>query len=55
MVGPKGLRQLLDAVLTVSSDLDLASVLRRIVESAVVLVDAHYGALGVLDPSRTRL
>lgn len=29
--------------------------LRRIVESAVALVDARYGALGVLDESRTRL
>lgn len=55
LAGPRGLRQLLDAVLTVGSDLDLASVLRRIVESAVTLVDARYGALGVLDPSRTRL
>ncbi|WP_018383338.1 sensor histidine kinase [Wenjunlia vitaminophila] len=41
-------RTLLDAVLAVGSDLDLEVVLRRIVESAVALVDAHYGALGVL-------
>ncbi|MEV7689425.1 GAF domain-containing protein [Streptomyces bungoensis] len=39
---------LLDAVLAVGSDLDLEVVLRRIVESAVTLVDAQYGALGVL-------
>ncbi|PZS35647.1 MAG: histidine kinase [Pseudonocardiales bacterium] len=38
---------LLDAVLSVGSDLDLQTVLRRIVEAAVVLVDAEYGALGV--------
>ena len=41
--------RLLDAVLAVGSDLDLATVLRRIVEAAVVLVDATYGALGVAD------
>ncbi|MFJ4621613.1 GAF domain-containing protein [Streptomyces sp. NPDC088812] len=39
---------LLDAVLTIGSDLDLDVVLRRITESAVALVDAEYGALGVL-------
>ena len=53
--GPRSLRQLLDAVITVGSDLDLESVLRHIVESAVALVDARYGALGVLDESGTRL
>ncbi|HUR22955.1 MAG TPA: GAF domain-containing protein [Acidimicrobiales bacterium] len=53
--GPRSLRQLLDAVMTVGSDLDLASVLRHIVESAVALVDARYGALGVLDESGTSL
>jgi signal transduction histidine kinase len=53
--GPRSLRQLLDAVLTVGSDLDLPAMLERIVEAAVELVDARYGALGVLDDSRTRL
>ena len=53
--GPRSLRQLLDAVLTVGSDLDLPAMLQRIVEAAVELVDARYGALGVLDESRTRL
>lgn len=53
--GPQSLRQLLDAVLTIGSDLDLPSMLRRIVHSAVDLVDARYGALGVLDDSGTRL
>jgi signal transduction histidine kinase len=53
--GPKSLRQLLDAVMTVGTDLDLPSMLRRIVRSAVDLVDAEYGALGVLDESRKRL
>ena len=41
--------------MTVGSDLDLASVLRHIVESAVELVDAQYGALGVLDETGTSL
>jgi two-component system, NarL family, sensor histidine kinase DevS len=46
-------RTLLDAVLTVGSDLHLDVVLRRIVESAVTLVDARYGALGVLGDEGT--
>jgi signal transduction histidine kinase len=53
--GPRSLRQLLDVVLTVGSDLDLAAMLRRIVQGAVELVDATYGALGVLDETKTRL
>lgn len=44
---------LLDAVLVVGSDLDLEVVLYRIVESAVALVDAQYGALGVLGEEGT--
>ncbi|MDX3716288.1 GAF domain-containing protein [Streptomyces europaeiscabiei] len=39
---------LLDAVLSIGTDLDLDVVLRRITESAVTLVDSQYGALGVL-------
>jgi signal transduction histidine kinase len=39
---------LLDAVVAVGSDIELEGVLRRIVEAAVVLVDARYGALGVV-------
>jgi two-component system, NarL family, sensor histidine kinase DevS len=53
--GPRNLRQLLDAVVAVGSELDLAAVLQRIAESAVSLVDAKYGALGVLDDSGTGL
>lgn len=52
---PRSLRHLLDAVLTVSSDLDLPSMLLRIVQAAVDLVDARFGALGVLDASQSRL
>lgn len=39
---------LLDAVLAVASGLELEATLRRIVQAAVQLVDARYGALGVL-------
>ncbi|WP_406502649.1 GAF domain-containing protein [Streptomyces sp. NBC_01602] len=39
---------LLDAVMSVGRGLDLPQVLRRIVEAAVVVVDAEYGALGVV-------
>ncbi|MFF2848841.1 GAF domain-containing protein [Streptomyces sp. NPDC058001] len=43
---------LLEAVLSVGRELDLPHVLRRIVEAAVVLVDAEYGALGVIGEDR---
>jgi signal transduction histidine kinase len=55
VAGPQSLRQLLDAVLTIGSDLDLPAMLDRIISAAVELVDARYGALGVLDESGTRL
>jgi len=42
-------RGLLEAVIAVGSNLQLDVVLRRIVEAAVTLVDARYGALGVVD------
>lgn len=54
-VEPAQLRRLLDAVTSLGSDLELDVVLRRIVDVAVELVDARYGALGVLDPDRTHL
>ena len=43
------LQRLLDAMLSIGSDLSLPTVLQRIVESACKLVDARYGALGVMD------
>jgi signal transduction histidine kinase len=49
------LRQLLQAVLTVGSDLDLPTVLRSIAKAAVTLAEARYGALGVIDETGTRL
>jgi signal transduction histidine kinase len=46
------MHNLLEAVLSVGRELDLEQVLRRIVEAAVVLADAEYGALGVVDRHR---
>jgi signal transduction histidine kinase len=43
------LGRLLDAVLAVAEDLDLDAVLERVVIAACGLVDARYGALGVVD------
>ncbi|MFI8007253.1 GAF domain-containing protein [Streptomyces sp. NPDC086010] len=39
---------LLEAVLSVGRELELSQVLRQIVEAAIFLVDAEYGALGVI-------
>ena len=52
---PRSFRQLLDAVITIGADLDLLTVLQHIVDAATSLADARYGALGVLDPTRTFL
>ncbi len=48
---PSDARALLEAVVAISSDLDLHPVLNRIVESACRITQARYGALGVLDTS----
>jgi GAF domain-containing protein len=53
--GPRHLRRLVEAVLSVGSHLELDEVLGQIVAAAVELVDAAFGALGVLDESGTRL
>ena len=42
------MRGLLEAVVAISSGLDLESTLRRITQTAIELVDATYGALGVI-------
>jgi signal transduction histidine kinase len=52
---PDRLRDLVDAVLGINSDLTLSHVLRQIVTSAVRVVGARYGALGVLDEHGGRL
>ena len=49
------LTSLLDAVMAVTADLELSEVLTRIVRSACELVDAKYGAMGVLGPDGEHL
>jgi signal transduction histidine kinase len=55
VAGPTSLRLLLDAVIGIGADLDLSATLRRIVVAATSLVDARYGALGVLDATGASL
>jgi len=55
VAGPKAMRRLVDAVMAIGSELELPVMLRLIIESAVDLADATYGALGVLDDTGTRL
>ena len=50
---PDNARALLDAVVAISSDLDLRTVLDRIVVAACRLTGATYGALGVIGNDRT--
>ncbi|WP_078591825.1 GAF domain-containing SpoIIE family protein phosphatase [Streptomyces megasporus] len=49
------LQSLLSAVMSISRELELPVVLRRIVTAAMELVDARYGALGVLDEEKREL
>lgn len=49
------LRGLLRAVETVVGEIELPVVLRRVVEAAVELVDAEFGALGVIGADRSSL
>jgi signal transduction histidine kinase len=53
--GETRLRSLLDAVAAVTGELSLDAVLQRLVEVAVELTGAHYGALGVIDRSGSQL
>ena len=46
------MRGLIEAVVAIGSGLDLEPTLRRIVETAVRLVDATYGALGVISDGK---
>lgn len=50
-----GLPLLLDAVLSVGTDLELRGTLQHIVDSAIELSGARYGALGVVDSEHTRI
>ena len=45
------LRLLVDAGISLSSELSLETLLQRLVETAAALTDARYAALGVVDPS----
>ena len=49
------LHAVIDAILTIEEDADLAHLLETIVEQAAELVGARYGALGVLAPDGTTL
>ena len=52
---PVRLRRLVKAILILDAELQLPVVLRRIVEEACELVDARYGALGVLSEDGSTL
>jgi signal transduction histidine kinase len=53
--GPEQLRRLVETGISLSSELSLAAVLQRLVETAVDLTGARYGALGVIDRLGTGL
>lgn len=52
---PEKLRRLLEAVLLITHDVELPALLRTVVSEACSLVNAQYGALGVLNEQRTSL
>ena len=52
---PAKLLRLIDAVLMIEAAVELPLLLRHLVEEACSLVDARYGALGVLNEARTGL
>jgi signal transduction histidine kinase len=52
---PEKLRRLVGAVLMITGDVELPELLRHLVEEARSLVGARYGALGVLNESRSGL
>jgi signal transduction histidine kinase len=52
---PEKLRRLMTAILMVSADIELPELLRHFIAEACSLVEARYGALGVLNPARTAL
>lgn len=52
---PDDLRRLAAAIQALGADLDLPVVLRRLTQAAVEMVDATYGAMGVLSADRNHL
>ncbi|MDX6408740.1 MAG: hypothetical protein QOE13_1811 [Gaiellaceae bacterium] len=53
--GTDRLRVLVETGIAINSELSLEGVLERIVEAAALVTDAHYAALGVIDPAGTGL
>jgi signal transduction histidine kinase len=54
-ISPERLRRLVDVGISLSSELALDGLLQRLIETAVELTDARYGALGVIDRLGTGL
>jgi signal transduction histidine kinase len=52
---PEKLRRLMAAVLMVTADIELPELLKHFIAEACAVVEARYGALGVLNPARTAL
>jgi signal transduction histidine kinase len=52
---PEKLRRLMAAILMVTADIELPELLKHFIAEACDLVEARYGALGVLNPARTAL
>ncbi|HKO74236.1 MAG TPA: GAF domain-containing sensor histidine kinase [Gaiellaceae bacterium] len=52
---PDRIRSLLDAGISLTSELSLDALLQRLTEMAAELTGAKYAALGVIDPNRTEL
>jgi signal transduction histidine kinase len=49
------LRRIIEAMLLIGADLDLAGILRQVIEEACSITGARYGAIGVLNGERTGL
>ncbi len=52
---PAKLRRILEATLLVEADLELPVLLRHVIDEALSMTNARYGALGVLNEDRTAL
>ena len=52
---PCRLQRLLESGIALSSELSLEALLRKVIETAVELTGARYGALGVIDQTGTGL
>jgi signal transduction histidine kinase len=55
LTAPDRLRVLVESGIALSSELSLESLLRKLIETAVELTNAQYGALGVIDRTGTAL